>query len=335
MKLTKFPKLKRALECLDPEHIAKKLSRLDAELRNHGLRFDAQNTAVTQEGIFYIEPGSGIATKVIAYIPEYQVKLTTEQIRNLAPEGYSDKGSLEQFSRYHLVRCNTLANAAKTGWAEPYRLSRRTEGKFHYRILEKTESRKIQPKVYQEIENQQLQICPNCFVKVASILVTDPSLVREEFDATVFFDVDHLRSWNSLGLLSKDVGFTKDMLPNDWLEICRIRMAQVHYHCEYCFDDLSDPDLRPFLVVHSVDHVENRQGYVKVQCLCLACVAEIPGFEHVKQRRELHIYKKYLELHREQRTETEEVVPDRPAETAKTAAASDEVDEVEVRPKAA
>lgn len=333
MKLTKFPKLKRAIEGLDPEHIAKKLSRLDEGLRNQGLRFDAQNTAVTQEGIFYIEPDSGIATKVIAYIPEYQIKLTSAQLQNLAPGGYTDKGSIEKFSHYHLVRCNTLTNAAKTGWTEPYRLSRRMDGKFHYRIVEKTDSWKVKPKVYQEIENQQLQVCPNCFVKVASILVTDTPLTRAEFDAKVFFDVDHLRSWNSFGVLSKDIGFTKDMLPHDWLEICRIRKEQAQYHCEYCFDDLSDPELRPYLVVHSIDHIENRQGYVKVQCLCLACIAEIPGYEHIKSRTELLIYKKLLERHREQHAEA--VGQDPPPEPSAVAGVPEVADDIEGRPKAA
>ena len=80
MKLTKFLKLKRAIDSLDPHAIGKKLWQLDALLKKRGLRLDPSNTAITQEGIFYIEPETGIATKVIAYIADHPVVLTSAQV---------------------------------------------------------------------------------------------------------------------------------------------------------------------------------------------------------------------------------------------------------------
>ncbi len=286
MQLTKFLKLRKAVESLDPNHIGKKLRELDTQLKSEGLLLKPEDTAITQEGIFYIEPRSGIATKVIAYVSDYVTHLSPEQRSNLSESGYTDSRSIEKFHRYHLMRCNVLTASERAHWVEPYRLTRRLDGTFYYRIVsEATKKRPMQ--VYQEIDGQRLYVCENCLWKVSSILVGTTPTNPKEFSPNEFFDVNCLRSWNSFGELSKDFGFMTNMYPEDWIEITRVRKEQTHYRCEYCYRDLSHPKLREYLHVNPTDYIENDEGYVRLECLCLACVAELPGKEQVKKKPEL------------------------------------------------
>ncbi len=290
MKLTKFLKLRKAVESLDANLIARKIGYLETYLQRQGLDFEHQNTAITQEGIFYIEPESGVATKVIVHVGDFPANLSKAQISSLVPEGYVDKESIEKFHPYHIMRCNVLTQSERDGWKEAFRISKRTDGQFFYRIVSDMPLKDGTIPVYQEIEDQTLYICQNCMWKVSSILPRAQGSSRESFQLKMFFDVEMMRSWNSRGMLSKDYGFTEDMYPDDWLEICRIRKEQVNYHCESCFDELADPELEKFLYVHASDHVEGKEGYVRLECFCLACLAELPSHSFLKSRKELEEY---------------------------------------------
>lgn len=311
MKLTQFLKLKKAVDALDPDIIRKRLRQLDARLLDKGIPFEPQNTAITQEGIFYIEPESGIATKVIAYVSDYQTNLTDAQRSILAPEGYTDKSSIEKFHSYHLMQCNTLMVSERDGWREPYRITKRTDGRLYYRITSiPDKKKKIDAEIYQVIKQQQLYVCKYCFWKAASILDGAQGEKREDFQAKHFFDVNLLHSWNSLGLLSKDFGFTKDMYPEDWLEICRIRKAQVGYRCEMCCEDLSEERLKPYLCVYPTDHVVDHEGYLRLECVCVSCLADLPAYADVKARDEYRAYRmiRGLPLEEEEKTRHDDVL---------------------------
>ncbi len=294
MQLTRFLKLRKAVESLDPHHISKKLRELDDQLRGRGLLLSPQDTAITQDGIFYVEPRSGIATKVIAYVGDFVTNLTEAQRKNLAPEGYTDVGSMQRFHQYHLMRCDTLTTAEKERWPEKFRITRRMDGTFFYRIVDDGEAREKKTTVYQEIDRQPLYVCQYCLWKASSILSGVKSPKQETFNPRDFFDVNQMKSWNSLGALSKDFGFTKDMYPEDWLEICRVRKEQTNFHCEYCYRDLSDKNLRRFLHVNPTDHVENKEGYVRLECLCIGCIADLPGRAHLKERSEMRQFQAAL-----------------------------------------
>ena len=293
MKLTKFLKLKKAFEGLDAHLIGKKIRGLEEALHSRGLPFTPENTAITQEGIFYIDPESGVATKVVAYVPEFQTSLTKAQIANLDRRGYHDQESIEKFHPYHLMRCNTLVQAAREGWTNPYRLTKRVDGEFFYRIVNEEIPKSGIQEVYQEIDSQPLYVCEYCLLKLSSILPSAQGIKRNQFQVQAFFDVNMMHSWNSQGLLSKDFGFTKNMYPDDWLEICRIRKDQVTFHCECCFNDHSERSLRQYLFILPTDHVEGREGYFRLECLCIACLSELPNYAYVKSRPEL---KQYLTL---------------------------------------
>lgn len=298
MKLTKFLKLRKAFEGLDAHLIGKKIRALESELQGRGLPFVHQNVAITQEGIFYIDPSSGVATKVTAYVSDYPTSLSKAQLANLEKNGYHDQESIEKFHPYHLMRCNAFTQAQRDGWTEPFRIAKRIDSEFYYRIVNEDIPKSGIQEIYQEIENQPLYVCSSCLLKVTSILPSAQGVKREAFTLKAFFDVNMMHSWNSQGLLSKDFGFTKNMYPDDWMEICRIRKEQVTYHCESCFVDLSERIFRPYLHVVPSDHVEGQEGYVRLECLCIGCLAELPEYGYVQSRPEwaqyiAHITKRF------------------------------------------
>lgn len=304
MKLTKFRRLRKAIEALDVNLIGRTIRGLEEQLISRGLILEPQNVAITQEGIFYIEPQSGVATKVVAYLGDFGTTFTKAQKANLSPNGYHDHDSIGQFHPYHIMRCNTLAQAEREGWPETYRVTKRTDGSFYFRIVNEHLPKGGTREIYQEIDRQPLYICSYCLWKVTSILVGAQGTKREQFNLQQFFDVNVIRSWNSRGLLSKDHGFTTDMYPADWLEITRIRKEQVSHCCESCFVDLSDKKMQHYLHVHPTDHIEGQEGYVKLECLCLGCLADLPEYASMKERPELVEYLK--ELNRRARADSVE-----------------------------
>ena len=293
MKLTKFVKLRQAIARLDYNVIAKKISRLELHLQQKGLALEMQNTAITQEGIFYIEPESGMATKVVAYIGSYTTKLNRAQKRDLLPGGYTDEATINEFAPYHILKCNTLTQAAGQGLLSDYTITKRETGNFYFRLVSGPKPDAPGWECYQEIESQKLFICEFCLMKVSTLLEDAKKLRRETFELKRFFDVDSSRSWNSRGRLAKEQGFMTDLYPNDWIEICRIRKEQAQFHCESCSSDLSDPALQTFLHIHPTDHIIGQLGYIRLECLCIGCLAEHPARRHL---RELPEYQKYMQV---------------------------------------
>lgn len=302
MKLPKYFKLKQAIANLDVNLITNKINRLEELLTKQGQQIEPANTAITQEGIFYIDPESGMATKVVLYISDHSMELDRKPEKSTYLTGYTDQPTIERLNPYHIVRCNTLARAESEGWKEKYTILQRNTGSFYYRIIRAGVPEDKPVQVYQEIEHQRLYICQNCLMKVTSILDGVEGQKRESFPLKLFFDVDFTRSWMTHEKLSKDKGFLEGIYPKDWLEISRIRKEQMQYHCEACMTDLSDRHLRDFLYVHHSDHIMRKVGYVKLECLCIACLAEHPTRAHLK---DLPDYMHYIRhLHRSQPGET-------------------------------
>ena len=274
MKFTRFIKLKRAIEALDPNIIRKKLGALEHQLKTKGLPLDPKNTAFTQEGIYYVDPNSGIATKVILYAQDYVTNLSKAQRKALKPQGYKDEGSLRRFDNYHLMYCNALADAIKANPHVSYRINRRLDAKFYYRIVSEPDPKTGKREVYQELNDQRLLVCRACLLKATSIVEGLEEENQQTFDLKKFFDVGSVKSWNSRGMLSKDVGFTTGWHPQDWEEICTIRKEQLDYQCECCGEDLSNPHLQKFLYIKPTDHVMGKAGYFRLECLCIACLID-------------------------------------------------------------
>jgi hypothetical protein len=299
MRLTKFIRLRQALSNLDVNLIARRINRLEEILTQKGKIIEPENTAITQEGIYYIEPESGMATKIVLYISDHPMHLEGKPDKASYLTGYTDQPTIARFHPYHIVRCNVLTQAEKEDWKTSYTMLQRNTGSFYYKIIKEPTNPKENPEIYQEIEHQKLYVCSNCLMKVSSIIDGVEGVKREAFPLKVFFDVDFTRSWMTHEKLSKDKGFLENIYPKDWLEICRIRKEQMQYHCEACMTNLSDRYLREFLYVHPTDHVLRKVGYVKLECLCIACLAEHPSRAQLKDLPDYIQYIKYLHRSRQ------------------------------------
>lgn len=291
MKLTKFVKLRRAIANLDGNFIGTKIAKLEDHLTKRGQELEPQNTALTQEGIYYIDEETGMTTKVVLYIADQQIAKAHNTKDKLIQHGYDDRDIINQFQEYHILRCNILTHAASRGWKDHYRIAQRPDGTFYYRIVRESDGAVSERKVYQEIENQKLFMCRNCLLKVNSLLKGRREFDRELFELKYFFDTDFIGSWCRYEPSSTEKGVLANIYPKDWEEICRIRRAQVQYQCEECNVDLSDPALRKFLHVHQTDHLKKKMAYVRLECLCISCMADQAAHSHLKETPE---YKRYV-----------------------------------------
>ncbi|RIL10393.1 MAG: hypothetical protein DCC75_04450 [Proteobacteria bacterium] len=272
MKLTKFFKLRQALVNLDVNFIAKKIGELEEQLTNQGKPLEPANTAVTEEGIFYINPESGMATKVVLYEADHVIKLKTKPKREIYQTGYTERQEIERLHPYHLLRCNILSQAERDEWDMGYRIAQRVDGNFFYRFIKETEDPVTEKDIYQEIEAQRLMICQNCFMKINSLLEGVLGIDRDYFQLGYFFNVDFFASWCRYGDFYKGKSTLANMYPKDWQEISRIRKEQVQYHCECCNEDYSAPAARKMLHVQPIDHFKKKISYVRLQSICAECL---------------------------------------------------------------
>ena len=274
MKFSRFVKLKRAITSLDMSFLAKKIAELEDCLTHEGQVLEPENTAVTEEGIFYINPESGMATKVVLYISDHVTKLPTIPKHELYDTGYTERKDIERLQPYHLLRCNTVSKAELDGWGLGYRIAQRQDDGFFYRFVRATKHEVTDEDIYQEIGNQRLFVCQNCFVKINSLLDGVSGLKRESFKPETFFNVDFFRSWCRHGAYSRGAGSLDNIYPKDWERISQIRKAQVQYHCEACNEDFSDEEDRKYLFVQPSDHYKKKISYVKLQCICAHCLGQ-------------------------------------------------------------
>ncbi|WKZ56690.1 MAG: hypothetical protein QY326_08145 [Bdellovibrionota bacterium] len=273
MKLPKFYKLRHAVANLDVHFLAKKIAELENRLTREGQSWELAHTAVTEEGVFYINPESGMATRVVLYEADHRVHIPSGGKRRKAEVVEIDDDNLDNLNPYHLLRCNTLTKIEREERVTGYRIAQRLDGTFFYRYVRKGDGAPSPEDVLEEIESQRLAICPNCFFKVTSLLEGVGTLTRETFKLEQFFNVDFFRSWCRYGEFARTKGSLSGMYPKDWDEICRIRKEQVQYHCESCSEDFSEGNRAALLYVHPTDHYKNKVSFVKLQCLCKDCYA--------------------------------------------------------------
>lgn len=275
MRLTHFRKLRRAVEAIDPNLVGKKLATLEKNLTQKGIEFNPTCTAFTHEGIFYIDPESGIATKVVLYEDQTALSLSRAQQKSLPTHGIEDRKSIEQFHRYHLMRCSAFGEAQKSGWQnQNFRISKRMNGEFYYRIVSEPHRKTGVVTTYKEFDQQKLLICNNCLWKASCLIQGANGVTADDFNLQTFFDIDAIQGWNSEGMLSKDYGLTRNWHPEDWQEICRIRLLQVEHRCEHCDEHFSTERLQRFLKIQAIDHFMGREGFFKLEAVCVVCRME-------------------------------------------------------------
>lgn len=271
MRITRFFKLRHAITNLDVHFLARTMAQLEERLTKEGQPWESENTAVTEEGIFYINPETGMATRVALYVADHSVRLPSVPRRRRQQTEVHEIDNITDFHPYHLLRCNALTKAEREGVTPGYRVAQRMDGKFFYRFVRELDEPTRSEEMLRVVPDLKLDICPNCFFKVTSLLEGIKDLKQDTFSISYFFNVDFFRSWCRYGEYSKSGNSLANMYPKDWDEICRIRREQVQYHCEACSADLSAPDQRKLLHVHPTDHYKKKVSFVKLQCLCPEC----------------------------------------------------------------
>jgi hypothetical protein len=291
MRVTRFKKLRNAIANLNIHFITQRVSQLRDDLSGKGLEFDPLTTVVTEGGIYYIEPESGLATKVALYNAAQELFPGQTLPGKRTKSGYLDVDTLEKLNKYHLMRCNYVTQAERDKWKGEYRVAQRGDGAFYYRLFANYPdggrnssssgglfgSKSSDADMVDEIDDQKLEICHHCLMKVNSLLENVLEFTKEEFEASQFFDAGFDNSWRSRGAYSRERGSMADIYPEDWEKISATRKKQAQYICESCNFEMSDNRLRHFAHIHPTDHLRNKISYVRLRCLCVACMADQPN----------------------------------------------------------
>lgn len=293
MKMTSFRRLRNAIFALDFNFLRNSATELSDALGGSGLEFDPNCCVVTEEGIYYITERTGMATKVALYLSEQYLEPHRFTMHRVGKHGYEDPETIEKFNHYHVLRCNELTQHEFDGWPGPFRIVQRQDEGFYYRI-ESLTGRKNNKEVFQEIDDQRLLVCKNCLIKVNSLLGKDSELSREEFTLKHFLDAGFQATWIKSKRRKDSFGGMGNIHPRDLEIISAIRKAQAGYICEQCNTDLSAPDLQCFAFIHNTDFLQNKMSYNRLQCLCVGCIAELPGGEHVKHSGMYEAYRRAM-----------------------------------------
>src|SRR5262249_34500490 len=158
-----------------------KIDILEDQLCSNGQPLEPECTAITEEGIFYISSDTGMATKVVLYLADQSGGLHHPLPTILPVDAQIKPLEASRSQEYHILRCNTLRHLETRGWTGNYRIAQRTDGTFSCRIAERGTGRKRKDTMYREVNNQKLTICPNCFMKVSSLIDGVREAQRELF----------------------------------------------------------------------------------------------------------------------------------------------------------
>jgi len=291
MRLTNFKRLSNAVHRLDMHFTRTMIETIITKLDGKGQPFNVEDFAITEEAIYYIHPESGLATKVTLYEAEQESSLHALGLTTLDGATLDHPEVYEEFHSYHVLKCNILAFARNHGWkGSNFRAIKRKDGFFPYRLTVKEAGPKRQDAIV-NLDQQKLNVCPNCLTKLNSILGEEANYTQSDFSIRSFFDAGFEARWQRRLGYSRTRGSLTDIYPGDWEEISSKRMEQAQYICEGCNHDFSAPELRRFLTIHHIDHLYDKVSFVHLQCLCLGCCAQESGREELKGTQ---TYKEYL-----------------------------------------
>lgn len=290
MRLTHFKRLRNAIANLDVNFIVNSVRALREELQGQGRPFDRKEVVITEEGIYYINARSGVATKVVLYLSDHEVVVEGKPEKQMTETGYTEPEVIEQFTEYHLLRCNLLTKAEMEGWKGNYRVAQRVDGKFFFRLVDALPNPDGSRDVFHEIESQQLNVCKNCLIKINSLLGRVLEFSQDDFELRYFFDSGFAVSWRAEKNYSRERGSLSDMKPVDLEHLYEIRKEQAHYICESCNLDMSPPKYRKYAFIQPIDHLVNKVSYVRLRCLCIHCRSEEADGEKYKKLTEYESY---------------------------------------------
>lgn len=292
MRLTEFRRLRNAVANIDLRFVGRSIAGIEAALSGRGLAFDTDSTAITEEGIYYLDSRTGMTTKVALYNANQKIPRGIERNRKgkINEKVLNHPQIIEQLNEYHLLQCNYLTEGESLGWKGNYRIVQPIEGLFYCRLVSGGEFDE-ELHVEAEIEHQKLNICRNCILKINSLIGEENMFTKESFEAKYFFNAGFSSSWMRRHKYSRKEGALAGLCPRDWEELMRKRKEQAGFLCEECNLDMSRPGLKRFACIEHTDHLSKKVGYIRLRCLCLGCRAKAPNGEQVLESEE---YKEFL-----------------------------------------
>ncbi len=288
MKLTSFNNLKSIISEFGANPI---VAKLDKKLVSIGINIEENsgNVVVGQNGIYYVDP-EGALTKVIIHIVDNNLQsgYATGLKDSILNEDFESPFVLNKVHKYHLLKCKTIERAEAEGWRKHrYRMSRRQDGYFFYRYIEKE-------KVLLERDKQKLYVCKNCLNKLDEL--TKQVYVRESFNLEDFLS----SSFENVLNVEKDGKYANTCEPNiyqrDWNDISRAYRKSINFQCENPScpkPDLSEKKLIKYLHTHHVSFDKTNNNYSELRALCIYCHANQPSHSHMKR---LPDYKNYIKI---------------------------------------
>jgi len=287
MEVTRFENFEAAIRLLGGTKVPPEL----VEALQLGVK-DArpEDVIAGHDGVYYLSD-DGILTRVLVNIVDKAITrryMSPAQFGLFEKAQFEDDDLVESLHKYHFLRCKTLENAEKHGWRDKYKMSHRTDGRFHYRFLEKNEIRA-------ERQNQRLYACKNCLSAAIANGTIDASVERETFEPHELLQPDE---GNKTIGLPEQGEFAEQSVPNkyarDWRLIANALKRKKKYRCEGlgCPNrDLSNQGLRRFLHAHHRDMDKTNNAFSNLEALCIYCHAQQPGHDHIKSTSD---YRSYL-----------------------------------------
>lgn len=266
------------------------VANLEKIFLGEGMDIDDPSRVVTGgSGVYFISP-EGILTKVIVHIVDkpindrYALKLS-----QLVKAGMFEAEELiEQSHKYHLVKCKTIERADTEGWKIKYKMSRRHNGRFFYRYIDRS-------KIIMR-DNQKLHVCKNC-LSVVNVL-THENYTVDNFEPDYFLD-ETMLSAHGLPSSGEIADYcAPNIYASDWNQISLTYRKLVNFQCEdpNCpMPDLSDRRFHQFLHTHHVSQDKTNNNYLNLKALCIYCHAKQPNHGQVKHS---PAYNEYIQLRR-------------------------------------
>ena len=293
MKLTRFEELLREVQKLGASQVIVNLIKtLESGLED----LDPEDIVFGEHGLFLVDE-RGILTRVIVHIVDKPIDRffpdeTKNAIRN---DDFDDSYVVKRVHKYHLVNCSTLKQAESGGWRDKYKMSQRRDGRFFYRFISDN-------KVYKINEDQLLEVCANCLKEINNKHKSNIIYTKMNFKPEIFFSDEFRDKWINDVSFGMATGSIPNLYQQDWKEISKKYKEKINYQCEGSgckYPDLSKPDMRKYLHTHHLNMDKANNNYSNLEALCLACHADQPGHEHMKNKH----YRDYLKLIKKLRRE--------------------------------
>lgn len=194
--------------------------------------------------------------------------------------------------KFHVADCKTLTQMRLNNRYDRYVVSNRTDGTFTINSIE-------QGRIVEKGVDEILSICWNCLIRLnykgfESCNQQAKNWILKSFTLDEFFE----KYTSQIRIEPTHTNVTAP--PNEytvhWDNISRRFKERANWTCEKCHVSLLDK--REYLHVHHRDGHKNNNSSENLQVLCMACHAEFPQHDHLKQQPEYFEFIDWWHKHR-------------------------------------